>query len=88
MAIYWHTTGKADMSTLEKVLYLADYMEPTRDFPGVEELRELTRRDLDAALRLGLEMSVEDLKERGVPVHHNTMEALNWVLEHGPRDPS
>ena len=87
-AIYWHTTGKADMSTLEKVLYLADYMEPTRDFPGVEELRELTRRDLDAALRLGLEMSVEDLKERGVPVHHNTMEALNWVLEHGPRDPS
>lgn len=87
-AIYWHTTGKADMSTLEKVLYLADYMEPTRDFPGVEELRELTRRDLDAALRLGLEMSVEDLEERGVPVHHNTMEALNWVLEHGPRDPS
>ena len=87
-AIFWHTTGKADMSTLEKVLYLADYMEPTRDFPGVEELRALTRRDLDAALRLGLEMSVEDLKERGVPVHHNTMEALNWVLEHGPRDPS
>lgn len=40
-AIYWHTTGKADMSRLEKILYIADYMEPNRDFPGVERLRTL-----------------------------------------------
>lgn len=33
-AIFWHTTGKADMTLLEKLLYIADYMEPTRDFPG------------------------------------------------------
>lgn len=43
-AIFWHTTGKADMSLLEKILYIADYMEPTRDFPGVERLRELAGR--------------------------------------------
>ena len=42
------------MSTLEKVIYLADYMEPTRDFPGVEVLRGLAETDLDAAVLLGL----------------------------------
>ena len=38
-AIYYHTTGRADMTLLEKILYIADYMEPNRDFEGVEELR-------------------------------------------------
>ena len=37
-AIRWHTSGRADMTTLEKIIYVADYMEPNRDFPGVEEL--------------------------------------------------
>ena len=57
-------------------LYLADYMEPTRDFDGVEELRRLVWEDLDRAMILGLEMSVEDLEERGVPVHPDTLGIL------------
>ncbi len=81
-AIYWHTTGRADMSLLEKIIYLADYMEPNRDFDGVEELRRLCAADLDAALLMGLEMSVADLTERGVPIHKNTQGALDWVREH------
>ncbi len=81
-AIYWHTTGRADMSLLEKIIYLADYMEPNRDFDGVEELRRLCVADLDAALLMGLEMSVADLTERGVPIHKNTQGALDWVREH------
>lgn len=81
-AIYWHTTGKPDMSLLEKVIYLADYMEPNRDFPGVEELRKLCYEDLDAALLLGLEMSIEELNERGVPIHNNTRGARDWMLSH------
>lgn len=81
-AIYWHTTGKADMSLLEKIIYLADYMEPNRDFDGVDELRRLCETDLDAALQVGLEMSVADLTERGVPIHKNTQGALDWVREH------
>ena len=81
-AIYWHTTGKADMSLLEKIIYLADYMEPNRDFDGVDELRRLCETDLDAALQMGLEMSVADLTERGVPIHKNTQGALDWVREH------
>ena len=77
-AIRWHTTGKPDMSTLEKIIYLADYTEPTRDFEGVEELRELSFEDLDKAMALGLEMSIEDLTERGKPIFHDTMDAYNW----------
>ena len=79
-AIYWHTTGKADMSLLEKVIYLADYMEPGRDFPGVEKLRTLSEVDLDAAVLMGFEMSVEEMRERSLPVHRKTLEARAWML--------
>ena len=79
-AIYWHTTGKADMSLLEKVVYLADYIEPHRDFPGLEELRALAYEDLDQALLMGVEMSISDLRDRGVPIHPNTQAARDWLL--------
>lgn len=78
-AIKWHTTGKADMTLLEKVIYLADYIEPTRDFPGVEELRKTVYRDLDAGLAMGLEMTIEEMKEMGNPVHEKTLEALRFL---------
>ncbi len=78
-AIYWHTTGKADMTTLEKILYIADYMEPNRNFSGVERLRALVYTDLDAACLLGLEMSIADLERRGNPVHQNTREARDFL---------
>ena len=75
-AISAHTTGKPGMTTFDKILYLADYMEPTRDFDGVEELRRLVWEDLDRAMILGLEMSIEDLKEKGATVHPNTWGTL------------
>lgn len=75
-AIYWHTTGKTGMSTLEKIIYLADYMEPNRDFAGVEELRVLTEKNLDDALRMGLRMSVDQLTSRGMQIDPNSMSAL------------
>ena len=78
-AIFWHTTGKADMTLLEKILYIADYMEPTRDFPGVERLRKLAYEDLDAAVCLGCEMSIEEMHQRGLPVHPNTVKARDWL---------
>ena len=78
-AIYWHTTGKADMALLDKVLYLADYIEPTRAFDGVEELRALAYTDLDGALRMGMEMTIREMKEKGSPVHPNTQAALDYL---------
>lgn len=74
-AIRWHTTGRANMTLLEKILYLADYIEPNRDFPGVEDLRRACYESLDKGLLMGLEMSIEELIERGTPVHHTTIEA-------------
>jgi len=78
-AIRHHTTGKADMSLLEKIIYVADYMEPCRDFPGVEKLRELAFTDIDAALKLGLEMTLELLKKQGSEVSPASRDALNWL---------
>jgi len=81
-AIFWHTTGRPDMALLEKIIYLADYIEPNRDFEGLDELRKLCYKDLDAGLEMGLTMSVEDLKRRNVPIHTNTQGALDWILAH------
>lgn len=78
-AIRWHTTGRASMTKLEKVIYLADFIEPTRDFPGVDRLRKVSYESLDAGLKLGLSMTVEEMKERGSPVHHATLEALAYL---------
>ncbi|MBQ1169715.1 MAG: nicotinate (nicotinamide) nucleotide adenylyltransferase [Oscillospiraceae bacterium] len=77
-AIEHHTTGKADMNLLEKIIYVADYMEPNRDFPGVEKLRELAFTDIDAALKLGLEMTLEHLKRQGAEVSPASRDALAW----------
>ena len=74
-AIRWHTTGRAGMTLLEKIIYLADYIEPTRDFPGVDELRRACYEDLDGGLRLGLEMTIGEMEERGAPIHPKTLEA-------------
>ncbi|MBE6986791.1 MAG: nicotinate (nicotinamide) nucleotide adenylyltransferase [Ruminococcaceae bacterium] len=78
-AIRHHTTGKADMNLLEKIIYVADYMEPNRDFPGVDRLRELAFSDIDAALALGLEMTITMLKGQGREVSPESREALAWL---------
>ena len=78
-AIEWHTTGKADMTLLQKIIYVADYMEPNRNFPGVERLRALAYTDMDAALKLGLEMTLEHLKRQGAEVSPESREALAWL---------
>lgn len=78
-AIFWHTTGKADMSMAEKVIYLADYIEPTRDFDGVEPLRALAYENIDKALLMGMEMTIEEMTQRGNPIHRNTQAARDWL---------
>ena len=82
-AIRHHTTGKADMNLLEKIIYVADYMEPNRDFPGVERLRELAFSDIDAALKLGLTMTLELLNQQGSEVSPESREALAWLEKKG-----
>lgn len=78
-AICWHTTGKPNMTLLEKIIYLADYMEPNRGFPGVERLRAVIWDDLDAALLEGLSMSLTNLRARKKPIDENTMAAWQYL---------
>ena len=77
-AIRWHTTGKTDMTLLEKIIYMADYIEPNRDFEGVERLRELAYENLDAAMALGLKMSLEDIRSYGQEPYIASIEAYEW----------
>ena len=82
-AIFWHTTGRANMTLLDKILYMADYIEPNRDFDGVEELRRLAYTDLDQAMLLGVESTIREMEQRGVPIHKNTLAARDWLKKHG-----
>lgn len=82
-AILYHTTGKPDMTLLEKIIYLADYIEPTRDFPGVEALRRTAYEDLDRGLLMGLTMTIDEMEEMGNPVHHMTRDARDYLMKRG-----
>ena len=79
-AIKWHTTGRAGMTMLEKVIYIADYIESTRDFPGVDFLRRVAYESIDEAMIIGLEMTISDLKSRGISPNKSTYEALNDLV--------
>lgn len=77
-AIRWHTTGRPDMTRLEKIIYLADFTEPTRDFEGVDGLRRAAETDLDSAMALGLCMSLEEIESRGERPYKLTIEAFEY----------
>ena len=64
---------------LETIIYVADYMEPNRDFPGVEKLRKLAYTDIQAALKLGLEMTMDHLKKQGSEVSPESRETLAYL---------
>jgi len=85
-AISWHTTGKADMSLLEKIIYIADYVEPNRNFDGVEELRQLAFSDLDAAVYRGVCMTIELLKENKKTLNRHSVEARDFLAAKGMKE--
>ena len=78
-AICHHTTGRADMTLLEKIIYIADYVERNRSFPGVEEMRALAYTDLDKAVLMGLESAVAHVKRQGQDLAPATLEALEFL---------
>ncbi|MDR1574359.1 MAG: bis(5'-nucleosyl)-tetraphosphatase (symmetrical) YqeK [Clostridiales Family XIII bacterium] len=84
-AVRYHTTGRADMSVLEKILYVADAAEPSRDYPGVSALREAARRDLDEACITALGNTLRLLRERGRTPDADSVRALEWLRDHGSR---
>ena len=75
-AVRAHTTGKPGMGPLALALYVADKIEPARDYPSVERLRRLAREDLHAAATESLQRAIAHNEERGKDVHPSSREAL------------
>ena len=79
-AIRLHTTGAAEMSLLDKIIYVADYIEPGRDFPGVEDARVIAFSDLNQAVAFETKHTLTHLIEAEKPVYPKTIETYNrWV---------
>ena len=78
-AVNFHTTGRAGMSLLEKVVFLADAIEPGRDYPGVEEVRAAAYRNLDDACLLCMEKTIEYITARGFFVDDETIQAMDYL---------
>lgn len=77
-AIRWHCTGRPDMTLLEKIVWLADFIEPTRDFPDLDKVRALACEDLDLALRTAFEMTLRHIREKGAKPCDVTERALRY----------
>lgn len=74
-AVSYHTTGRAGMSVLEKVIYIADAIEPNRSYPGVEEIRRAVETDLEQACLLSMCRTIEYVKTQGVFLDADTIAA-------------
>ena len=79
-AIRRHTTGAAHMSSLDKIIYLADCIEPGRNYQGVEQTRELAEKNLDAAVLIAYDHSIRFVLDGGGLLHQNTIEGRNSLL--------
>lgn len=81
-AIYFHTTARANMSPLEKLIYIADMTEPGRTIPQSAEIRELVEKDVDEALIYAIGCSIKHVIKKGTLVHPDSIHALNYLIEH------
>ena len=85
-AIRTHTTGRTGMGPLALVLYVADKIEPARDYPSVERLRQLAREDLYVATTEALRRAIAHNEGRGKDVHPSSRAALEWLeSDHTPQ---
>lgn len=79
-SIRFHTTGCAGMSLLDKIIFVADYIEPGRVFDGVERARELAYENIDEALLYSIDMTIKHVLEKGNLLHIDTIHARNYIL--------
>lgn len=79
-AIKYHTIGRKNMSKLEKIVYLADMIEPRRNFPGVEDIRVRCLKDLDDGLLFAIDHTIKYLIDSKSLIHPNTIDARNSLI--------
>lgn len=80
-AIRYHTSGRVGMTVLDKIIYLADYIEPGRHFPGVDEVRAMAAADLDKALIQSMKNTIQFLLKKNQPVFPDTFNAYNSIVK-------
>jgi len=80
-AIKWHTTGCSQMSLMDKILYVADYAEPLREYEGAAQVRKLAYKDIDLAMLEAIEQKIQHLLEKKTLIHPNTIAARNEILQ-------
>jgi predicted HD superfamily hydrolase involved in NAD metabolism len=80
-AIRYHTSGRPGMNLLEKIIYLADYIEPGRHFPGVEEVRETAKEHLDKAVIMAIKNTIFFLMKKNQTVYPDTFYTYNELLK-------
>lgn len=79
-AVRYHTTGRKDMTLLEKIVFIADFISEERDYNGVDIMREKAKRSLDEAIVEGLSFTIKDLIDAGRVVHTDTLGAYNDAI--------
>lgn len=79
-AVRYHTTGREAMSMLEKIIYISDYIEPSRDFPGITELRDMAYKNINQAVLWAMENTIIYVVKRKQLLHLETIQARNYLL--------
>lgn len=79
-AIRYHTTGRPNMTLLEKIIYISDYIEPERSFKGVDEIRKLSYENLDVALLKAMDNTIKYIIDKGLYIHPDTFNARNYLI--------
>lgn len=87
-AIKYHTTGRKNMSLIEKIIYISDAIEPQRDYPMVDEIRKLVKKDIDKGILLEANNKIKYLISTNSTIHVNTVEMRNELnfLTKGGKD--
>jgi len=80
-AIQSHTTGRSQMSLMDKILYVADYAEPFREYEGATTARELAYENIDMAMLEAIEQKIQHLLEKKASIHPRTIAARNEMLQ-------
>jgi putative nucleotidyltransferase with HDIG domain len=82
-SIRYHTTGREAMTMLEKIVYIADKIEPNRNYSGVEEIRSLAYDDIDKAIIKSLMSTIEYVKQRNLQLDIESVKSLNYLIKGG-----
>ena len=79
-AVRYHTTGKENMTLSEKIVFIADLTSAERDYPDVEIVRTMVDKNFDEAILYVLKFTLNKLVNKGLPIHHDTLKAYNFMV--------